>query len=46
MKRGGNYAVWLRQQYPSIIHAAVAVSAPLKAQVGFPGIRLCNHHHV
>ena len=38
---GGSYpgalAAWIRLKYPHLIHASVATSAPIKAQLNFPG---------
>lgn len=31
----GNLAAWMRQEYPDIVYAAVAGSAPVQAQVDF-----------
>lgn len=33
----GNLAMWMREKYPNLVHAAVSSSAPLKAQVDFKG---------
>ncbi len=38
---GGSYpgalAAWIRLKYPHLIHASIATSAPIKAQLNFPG---------
>lgn len=37
----GSLAAWFRLKYPHLVYASVATSAPVHAQVNFPGNRLC-----
>lgn len=34
---GGNMAIWMRERYPDVVHAAVSSSAPVNATVDFKG---------
>lgn len=38
----GSLAAWVRFKYPELIHAAISMSAPILAQIYFPGKHIYN----